>query len=292
MIRRLAFFLLRFSLVPFFARELIQRKKVTIIAYHLVSPEVAEAHFTALRRRYNIISLRDFLNARSNGTLDKLPPKALIVTLDDGHKSNYLLKPVFQKYSIPATIFLGSGIAGTNRHFWFATHLVDTDRQYLKRVSDERRLEMLEKVGFSETREFATRQALSQTEIEEMKNIADFQSHTVFHSILPRCSKQRSVREIWQSRRDLEDKFGLSVYALAYPNGDYSNREIEIASSAGYECALTMDFGFNSRRTPLFQLRRIAVNDDAAVSELLVKVSGVWGFLRERVRSKRKPKGE
>ena len=49
-----------------------------------------------------------------------------------------------------------------------------------------------------------------------------------------------------------------------------------------------MDFGLNDERTPLFQLKRIAVNDDAAPSELIVKVSGVWGFMRERVRSRRK----
>jgi len=100
------------------------------------------------------------------------------------------------------------------------------------------------------------------------------------------------MREIAQSKIDLEKTFGLAIWALAYPNGDYSERDIEIAKDAGYECALTMDFGYNDERTPLFQLKRIAVNDDAAPSELIVKVSGVWGFLRERVRSKRKTNTE
>ncbi len=114
-----------------------------------------------------------------------------------------------------------------------------------------------------------------------MKTVADFQSHTVFHPILPRCSMERAVREIAQSKVDLEEKFRLEVYALAYPNGDYTPREIEAAQEAGYECALTMDFGFNSDRTPFFQLKRICVNDDAGIDELLVKVSGFWGFVKQ-----------
>jgi peptidoglycan/xylan/chitin deacetylase (PgdA/CDA1 family) len=287
MLRRFVFLLLRYSLTPFLSRELGQRKRVTILVYHRPNPDTAALHFRTLRRAYNIISLRDFLKARSNGTCRRLPPKALIVTFDDGDKSNYLLKSVLERYQIPATFFLCSGIVGTKRHFWFNTDITDGDRQSLKRLPNEERLEALRKIGFSEAEECPTRQALSGPEIEELRTVVDLQSHTVYHPILLRCSSERSFWEIAQSRTDLQSNFGLKIYALAYPNGDYSKREIEFAKAAGYECALTMEFGLNSDRTPLFQLRRICVNDDASASELIVKASGVWGFLKERLYSKK-----
>jgi peptidoglycan/xylan/chitin deacetylase (PgdA/CDA1 family) len=283
MIKRLSFRLLRLSMIPFLIRELLQTKTVTIIAYHTLGPEMAEAHFGALQGRYNFISLRDYMEAVNGGSFKKHPAKALIVTFDDGHKISYRLKPVLEKYRIPATFFLCSGIVGTNRHFWFSTEMSNKDRQSLKVVEDGERLEILNRLEFSETKEFESPEALSRAEIEEMKTIADFQSHTVFHPILPRCSTERATREIAQSKVDLEKAFDLQVYALAYPNGDYTQREIEAAQKAGYKCALTLDLGFNSDRTPLFQLKRICVNDDAGVDELLVKISGLWGFVKQRL---------
>ena len=125
---------------------------------------------------------------------------------------------------------------------------------------------------------------MSAGEIEEMKPLVDFQSHTVYHPLLPQCAPARAAAEISESKTELENKFGLSVYALAYPNGDYTAREVAAAEAAGYTCALSLDHGFNSRTTPPFQLKRICISDDASVDELLVKASGLWGFLKNLAR--------
>jgi poly-beta-1,6-N-acetyl-D-glucosamine N-deacetylase len=273
------FFLLRMSALPYLIREVVQRRRVTILVYHKLPPETATRHFEALQRRYNIISLADYMSHRTD-VRKTLPPKSLIVTFDDGHKGNYALKPVLEKHGIRATTFICSGVVGTNRHFWFETEMSDSLRQSLKRVADEERLKELTKLGFSESAERTIRQALSAREIEDMKPIVDFQSHTVYHPLLPQCSSPRALVEISDSKTELENKFGLSVYALAYPNGDYSAREIAAAEASGYTCALTCDCGFNSRETPAFQLKRIAINDDAGLTELVVKASGLWGFLK------------
>ena len=281
-LKKTAFLLLRMSGLPYFIREVAQRRRVTILVYHKLSPEVADRHFEALRRSYNIISLADYLDGRTNRR-QQLPPKALVITLDDGHKGNYALKPLLEKYGITATVFLCSGLAGTNRHFWFEIEMSNSLRQALKSVSDKERLKLLAGMGFTETAEQVTRQALSATEIEDMKCVVDFQSHTVYHPLLPQCSDQRAFDEISDSKIELEDKFGLLINALAYPNGDYSTREIVAAEKCGYRCALTLDLGFNSRTTPAFQLKRICINDDAGLDELFVKASGVWGFLKNLV---------
>jgi len=149
----------------------------------------------------------------------------------------------------------------------------------LKRLPDEKRLAGLLAAGFDESREYDDRQALSVEEVESLKSIIDFQAHTRLHPILSQCSTDRVVNEIAGSKTELEERFGLNVYALAYPNGDYSDREIEIVRNAGYKCALTLDGGFNVQNTDLLRLHRIPIYDQAGLNELIVKASGFWDLL-------------
>ena len=105
---------------PCLIREVFQRRFVTILVYHRVDPVTADRHFTALRRSYSPISLQAYLEARRDNACQRLPSKALIVTIDDGHESVYRLKPILAKHQMPVTVFLCSGFVGTNRRFWFS----------------------------------------------------------------------------------------------------------------------------------------------------------------------------
>src|SRR2546425_11936395 len=96
--RKIAFLALRLTLIPFVLREVFQRKKVTIITYHAPSAEVFDAHLSVLKHIYNIVPLSVYVEARRQGAFSKLPPKALIITIDDGHRSNYALKPVIERH--------------------------------------------------------------------------------------------------------------------------------------------------------------------------------------------------
>jgi len=287
-LRRLGFVALRFTLLPFLLREVFHRRKVAIVVYHAPAPDVFDAHLSLLKRLYNIVALSDFLAARRTGGAVRLPAKALIITLDDGHRSNYALKAVIQKHDVPVTIFVCSGIVGTRRRFWFLHSATASVVQQLKAVSDIERLQVLCSTGFEETREFEERQALSDSELEELRARVDIQSHTVFHPILPRCQSVRAEAEIVDSKRDLETRLGSTVYAFAYPNGSYGNREVDLVQKAGYACALTLDRGLNSNATPLLKLRRIALRDNTDQHELLVKASGLWGYIKTILHSGRR----
>jgi peptidoglycan/xylan/chitin deacetylase (PgdA/CDA1 family) len=285
MVRRWMFLALRLTMLPFLIRELIQRKRVTIITYHDPSPDVFDEHLKVLRSVYSIIALDDYIDAMQRGRVSALPPKALIITLDDGHRGNHALKPILEKHQVPVTIFLCSGLVGTRRRFWFRHEGVERIVQQLKAVSDEERLAFLSRAGFEETKEFAGRQALSAAEVEELKTSVQFQSHSVFHPILPRCVPSRAWAEIVQSREDLQAALATEVYAFAYPDGQYSERELVLLRRAGYKCGLSLDLGFNSANTPRFRLRRISLSDTADRHELLVKTSGVWGAIRAVIRN-------
>jgi len=279
-IRSAVFGLLRFSGLPFLLRELWQRNRVSIVTYHELTAARADAHFSVLRARYNIISLSQFLAARSRQTVDRLPRKAMIVTFDDGYKSNYGLTSVIAKHRIPVTVFLCSGIVATRRHYWWQHTTGAGEAQALKTLPDNQRVETLLRRGHTDTREYETRESLSRDEIRVMKSVVDFQSHTVFHPILPVCSRERARREIVVSKETLERDHGLKIYALAYPNGDYSDREIRLLQQTGYSCGLTLDAGSNDFQTDPFRLRRVALPNDAGINEVIVKASGLWEILK------------
>ena len=187
---------------------------------------------------------------------------------------------MIKKHGIPVTIFLCSGIVGTHRHYWWLHAKDSQEAQALKALPDEQRVQALLSRGHADRQEYETRQSLSGDEISAMKSIVDFQSHTVFHPVLPACSLDKARSEIVISKDALESEHGLQIYALAYPNGDYSDREVGLLQEAGYVCGLTMDAGVNDSHTDRFRLRRVALPNDAGIDEVIVKTSGLWALLK------------
>ena len=275
----LVYRLLRYSGIAALWREIVQRNKVTFLLFHDMHAADAERNFTYLKQHYNIIGLNDYLEAVQNH--QPLPRKAVVITFDDGHISNYDILPIIKRLRIPVTIFLCSEIVGTHRHFWFRhSQEMKTRVESLKRLTNKQRLEELKAYVFEQSAEYSDRQALTKEQIEEMKAWVNFQSHTCFHPILPQCDDSTAHEEIADSRHRLEDALGLSVNALSYPNGDYSARDIRLAKEAGYMCGVTVDAGYNDLGSDLFRLKRFSVNDAHTTTELMVKASGCYALLK------------
>jgi poly-beta-1,6-N-acetyl-D-glucosamine N-deacetylase len=272
--------LIRLTLLPRVVRWLLQRNRVTILLYHRPARSTFARHVGTLRKIYNLISLESFVAALEQGTVSKLPPRSLVLTFDDGHRSNYELIDVIRELPARPTIFLCSGIVGTESPYWFD---VVPDPEALKRVSDDERLTRLAEEA--DGAGLRRRAALTADEVKELRPYVDFQSHTVSHPILPRCSGEKVLQELTDSRAQLESTYALAVYAVAYPNGDYSPRELLLARRAGYRCGVTVDFGLNDQTTDPFRLKRIAVNDDADGPNVVVlKACGIWGTWRTLLR--------
>ncbi len=278
--KKLLFALIRYSGLPFCFREICQRGKVTIVLFHDISPENAEIMFGYLKKNYSIISLQYFLNTYYSGEW-KLPKKPLVITFDDGHKGNYSLLTVIRKLNIPVTIFLCAGIINTKRHFWFTVKHQNYSFYDLKSMSNQNRLTALKDAGYTTEMEYEDAQALNKKEIVEMAQWVSFQSHTLFHPFLPRCTTEEAEKEISGSKSLLEEEFGMNIYAFSYPNGDYSERDIDLCAKSGYRCAITLDSGYNSADTDIFRLKRLSVNDTDDINELAVKASGFWGIFRK-----------
>lgn len=275
------FKLLRFTGIPFLLRNTIQMRNVTIAMYHDPKPEYFEKHIILLKKLYSIIDINQFIDAHRQNRIDKLPKKALILTFDDGHKNNILLLDIIKKHQLPVTIFLTSGLINTNRHFWFKI-IGDKSKERIKMSSNHDRLGYLsENHGFKNEREYCDRQALNLKEINIMKPYVNFQSHTISHPILTMCSDDESSKEIYNSKLLLEKKLDKSINGFAYPNGDYGEREVEFSRSANYNYAVSVDPGYNSSETNLFKLKRLSTSDNSSLTELIVKISGLWWFLKD-----------
>ena len=280
--KKLLYKILRRSGLVFIFREIIQRNKVTLLLYHDISLEKAERTFPYLAKHYNLISLQTFIQACQKQDSTALPKKALIITFDDGHLGNYELMPFMNKWNIPSTIFLCAGIINTKRHYWFTFRHPNMSKSALKRATNQDRLKMLRKIGFTPDREFQTTQAMNKSQILEIEDTFDLQAHTMSHPCLPRCTSEEAREEIFRSKEILEKEYGLRINAIAYPNGDYSDRDIALVKEAGYECGVTVDFGYNTVQSDLFRLKRLSVNDTGNLDELAVKASGVWQFFKTR----------
>lgn len=278
--KKLLFKLLRYSGLPLLFREVFQRNKVTIAMFHDLDPQAAEKAFAFLATKYNVIGLSDFLEARRKGSSYNLPPKSLIITLDDGYFQNYELLPVVRKWRIPVTIFLCAGLLDTNRHFWFLYKKDEMHPEKLKKLPNAQKLEVLAEAGFRPEQEFDYPHSLNRQQVLEMKEWIDFQSHTIFHPCLSKCNNFEAWQEISGSKKILEEEFGLTINTLAYPNGDYSERDIELAKQAGYHCAITVDYGFNTLKTDAFKLKRLSIDDSGDIDALSLKVCGLWTLFR------------
>jgi peptidoglycan/xylan/chitin deacetylase (PgdA/CDA1 family) len=280
--------LLRLIGIPLAVRHVLQRNRVTILFYHRPAPETFAAHVEALRTAYNLISLDAFVTALQDSTVKRLPPRSLVLTFDDGHRANAALLETFRALPARPTVFLCSGLLDSGEPFWFD---VVADPERLKRMPDDERMASVATEARPDPA--AAGGSLAVPEIERLKPYVDFQSHTVSHPILPRCSDEKAAREIAESREELERRLGRPVYALAYPNGDHSERDVRLAREAGYRCAVTVAPGFNGPRSDPFRLRRIAVDDDRdGPSVVLLKACGVWHAVKALRRAAPRAGGE
>ena len=68
-------------------------------------------------RHYRVVSLDQVLEARRDGT--RLPPRALLITFDDGWLDNvdYAL-PALQRSGLPAVMFVAADAVGAGQPFW------------------------------------------------------------------------------------------------------------------------------------------------------------------------------
>lgn len=275
--------LVRWSGFGAMQRFLKARNAVTIVVYHDPDPEVLREHLRWYAKHYGFTTLDAVATAMETGRWDKLPDYPLVITFDDGHRNNTALAPLFREFDLRPTIYLCSQIVGTARPYWWKTAAADgIGVERLKRVPDPERRRLLAEAGNDPDKDGDDRQAMTWDEIARMTDVADYGAHTRTHPILLQCDDDRCSDEIALCRADLEEALGRSCRHFAFPNGDFSDREVEEIRRAGYRTARTIDPGFNDASTDPLRLKAFPVSDDATVEWLSVQLTGIPAWLRKR----------
>ncbi len=194
--------------------------RVIVLCYHRfdskpkdslsISPQDFEAQMQALKDQgIEVIPMEDFLAWRRGEK--NIPPKAAVVTIDDGYLSGYTTAwPILRKFNYPFTMF------------------IYTD--YVKGGP---------KSGG---------QSMTWEQLAEMRDAGvDIGSHTVSHTALTgKKGRTPEQYEAWvkdeleRSKQILEQKLGIQIKTLAYPYGMHNELVRKIATDAGYEAAFTV----------------------------------------------------
>lgn len=266
--------------LPDLIRQSLQKKKTTIIYYHNISKSNFSEHIKFLSKKYSIVSLDDYLN----NEIPESTKHRLIITLDDGYKENQNLQHVLNKNNASATVFLTAGILNSNHGLWFLSKLERDVKKRLKSVPNKVRIEYLEtnKI-FVQNEESDIRISLNIDEINTMKNFS-FGSHSMFHPCLAMCNDEEALKEIQHSKVLLEKLLARPVTSLAFPDGSFGEREIQLSKQSGYKAVLTSEKGFNNFTFSSYKLNRLSIPDSCTVSELYLRTTGIWFLVRKLIR--------
>jgi peptidoglycan/xylan/chitin deacetylase (PgdA/CDA1 family) len=209
-----------------------------------VAPEAFERQMAFIRTNgYHALSVDEYVDYARTGR--HFPRKSVVVTFDDGLLNNYTeAYPILRKYSIPSVMFIPSGLVGTK----------DPDTGVPQMTADQLRLIAATGVTVA--------------------------SHTVGHKYLPDLSAADALREIRDSKADLERMIGRPVLYFAYPTGGFNEAVKGMVRDAGYAAAFTTNRGMDRSNHDLFELKRIRPKNNDSRLVLWMKLSGYYNLIR------------
>ena len=282
----------RWSGAPAVLRRTHRRRHATILFYHDPKPAVMDAHLRHLRRHFHFTTLDTVVDAIQRRDCSDVPDGAAVLTLDDGHRGNFDLLPVFQRHGVTPTIYLCSQVVATRRRFWFQQPgwKPGVHAEPYKHMRSADRIDTLKReLGFELEGEYPEqeRQALTRAEIDAMAPFVDFEVHTRFHPILQQCTAEEAWEEIAESKRELEQMLGRECRHFSYPNGDYTAREVELVRRAGFASARTVDLGWAKLSSDPYRLKVFGISDDASIDKLSMQLSGIPGYVQRAMQGQR-----
>jgi peptidoglycan/xylan/chitin deacetylase (PgdA/CDA1 family) len=224
-------------------------RPVPILMYHVTTEPPANAPFPDLYvtrdefadqmqaladAGYVAVTQQEVWDAWHRG--GPLPRRAVVVSVDDGYRSNYLYaRPVLRKLGWPGVLNL--------------------------------------KVGNLREYEYG----INAAQVREL--IADgweVDSHTIDHPDLTTVDAATLTREVAQSRRALQDRFGVPVNFFCYPAGRYDDAVIAAVQAAGYLGATTVEPGLaQPAESDRFVLDRVRVNSGVSGATLVQQLAGM-----------------
>lgn len=238
-------FIQRGYVVPVLMYHSISYRSDPIMHRLIVSPDTFQRQMRFLKeRRYNVVSLEKI--AVLVKQKKKLLPRTIAITFDDGFKDNYdYAFPILKKYNLPATIFVIINEIG-------------------RRQGDR----------------------LSWEQIREMSGsgVISIGSHGLMPEPLVNLKSEAELKkEIFDSKKIIEEKLGKSVSAFCYPEGGFNPRIKELVGEAGYRVAVATSPGKEFPNDDIFALKRLRISETSRnLFVFWIQASGFYTFIKER----------
>lgn len=205
-----------------------------------VSPESFKAQMSFLKtHKYNVVKLEDLAGmVRGN----KLPPKTIAITFDDGYENNYVnAYPVLKGLGLPATIFIIPAMIGNDGYLTW-----------------DQVMEMSE------------------------SGIITIGSHSLSHSWLPSLAVQELDREIIDSKRSIESHIGKDADTFSYPLGGFNENVREKVIKAGYKIAVATNPGKKYPKHDLFAMKRLRISSTSDnLFVFWFEITGFYTWIKE-----------
>jgi len=282
--------MMMFGIVKKARQKVLNGNYIISLCFHSPSKVFFESSVSWLSKNgFHFISVNE-LEKISKGEIP-FPKGAVVITVDDGWKSNFdNIVPIAVKNKIPVTIFINPEMVEKGNAYWWSyineankKGLVKNSAEYYKSLNNDDRLKIIDEIALQVKLE---RQALTIEQVKEISGnsgVVSIQSHTVSHPILPKCSDERSAFEIIQSKKIIQEWTGKNVSHFAYPNGDYTQREIDTLKHTGYTVAFTTNQHYLSQDDlkDLYRLPRLLMLEDASFKENICRMMGVWNKKRK-----------
>ncbi len=277
----------------------IQRRPAGLWGEPVVDAHAFRQHIAFLAREYLPIPLSELVVAMQEKV--PLPERTVAITFDDGYQNNFLMAaPILRQYRVPATLFISTGLVGTNRWMWayelekiFRIHPLEEisasarhpaikqicEQSLSRRVALVACVEYLKSIPHPQLLEVMGRirdkfpmapdednRFLSWSEVRQLRNYGfEFGAHTESHPILLRQRLEDVERELVASRDMLERRLGERPKLFAYPNGDTNSAVTELVGRY-FEAAVTTHPGICSPSSNLLELPRVGAPN--SVSDL------------------------
>lgn len=129
-------------------------------------------------------------------------------------------------------------------------------------------------VAFIPTGLVGTSYYASWEQLSEMQasGLLSFQSHSVSHANLPSLSQDQLNMELTESKKTLEEKFGIPVNFIAYPYGTSNSTVWAAAQKTGYVGALGTWFSATQSIGTIYNMPRIKVSGNWDINQFISKL--------------------
>lgn len=100
---------------------------------------------------------------------------------------------------------------------------------------------------------------LNEEQIKELidSDLVEVGSHTLDHIYLKLSPDQYAEKQIVESKKKFEERFGIKIKTFAYPYGAFNYKNIEMVKKSGYTAAVSVISGEMQSQDNLFYMSRI-----------------------------------